>query len=429
MRLKLYILALAVVFTVSPMPAGTAERPLGGTSSMLTPDRLIAVVLRDNPNLAEAEEAAFAAAERVQPAGALDDPVLSYALAPETIGNRNLDTGQRIEVSQLFPWPGKLNARKDAARERASAAATATESRRLTIIAATKAAFAEWYFVHQALRLNTESKRLLENLRAIAESRFAAGRGLQQDVLQTDVEVALLENQRFTLEQQQTAVQARLNRLMNRRPDTDLPNPADLPQYRPLQPLSALTHNVQHPHPELRRLDHLTSEKQADLRLAERERFPDLRFSGGYNSLWDDDEKRITAGVSVNIPLNQSRRRAEESAAHAEWRAAEWRLADRRIELHGAIVRTYAEVERAGKSVLLHRDRLVPLVQNTLDVATAEYESGAGDFLNVITAERNKLKIDQSMYRALADHYRQLAQLELWLGGPIDASSYEGGSR
>jgi len=316
-----------------------------------------------------------------------------------------------------------------AARERANAAGASAESQRLRVVAATKAAFAEWYFVHQALRLNRENKEILDDLRGTAESRFAAGRGLQQDALQADTELALLEDRDLALEQKRTEIRARLNKLMNRPADARLAPPAGLDYETPLPPLPSLVADMPRMHPELRALEHLTAEKEAALRLARKERFPDFRLSGKYDTLWDEDEKRFTAGVSVNIPLNQSRRRDEESAARAERRRTEWLLADRLVELQAAIVRVYADAERAGKSVRLHRGRLLPLAQSTLEAATSEYESGAGDFLAVIAAERNKLKIEQSFHRALADRYRQLAQLELWLGGPVDPAARQGGSR
>lgn len=421
MRNRKNFILLAFTILCAGLPAATgAAYAQKQQDKTISPEEVISIVLSRNPSLAEVEEAAIAASARVEPAGALEDPTLSYALAPATIGNRSLDTGQRIELGQSLPWPGKLDAQEDAARERALAARETTALQRLNVIAAAKAAFAEWYFVHEALRLNRENQRLLEDLRASAEARFAAGRGLQQDVLQAEVEIALLDDRQLVLEQQRIAVQARLNALMNRAPDTAVPPPSALPVEPPMAPLPALIDRASAHHPELRTLEHLLAEKSADIRLAEKEFYPDFRVAAGYNSLWDAQDKRWTLGVSVNIPLDRSRRRAEVSAARADRRRAEWRLADRRAELLAELARIHAEVERAASSVDLFKDRLLPLSQNTLGVSVSEYQSGAGDFLDVIVAERNKLKIEDTLFRARADHYRALAELEFWVGGPLD---------
>jgi len=420
-RKKMFLLAFAILCAGIPAATGAAYAQ-NQQGKMISPEEVISIVLSQNPSLAEMEEAAIAASARIEPAGALDDPALTYALAPATIGNRSLDTGQRVEIGQSLPWPGKLSAQEDAARERASAARETEVLQRLNVIAAAKAAFAEWYFVFEALRLNRENQRLLEDLRASAEARFAAGRGLQQDVLQAEVEIALLDDRRLVLQQQREAVRARLNALMNRRPDAALPPPSALPAAPLPAPLPALVERAAVHHPELRRLQHQFAEKSADIRLAEKEFYPDFRVAAGYNSLWDAQDKRWSFGVSVNIPLNRSRRHAEVSAARADRRRVEWQLADRRNELLAELARIRAEVDRAAGSIDLFEERLLPLSENTLEVSVSEYRSGAGDFLNVIVAERNKLRIEDSLFRARADHYRSRAELEFWVGGPLEST-------
>lgn len=420
MRIKYFLLGEVALLLAAMSVTQAAEQVDLSTAAKLAPDQLISEVLSANPSLSEIKEAALAVAARVEPAGALDDPVLGYNIAPATIGVREFDAGQRIEISQALPWPGKLNAREQSAREQARAAGAATELQRLNVIAAAKANFAEWHFVHQAMRFNEENQLLIQDLIPIAESRYAAGRGLEQDILQAEVEFALLEDQFITLEGQRIAIQARLNALMNRSPDTRIPPPADISGFPSLPSLPILIEAARLQHPELQQLKNIIAARSADLSFARKEFYPDFRLSAGYNSLWDAEQKRFTVGVSVNIPFNQSRRRSEVSAAYAVQKGAEWRLVDRRAELFSELARARAAVERSVKSVALHREKLLRLAQNSLNVAISDYQSGVGDFLNVLTAERNKLRTEQSLARALADHYRQLAELERALGGSLE---------
>jgi len=75
------------------------------TDQHLTAEKLAEWVIKANPGLASSQAAAEAAAHRINPAGSLDDPRLSYGIAPLTSGS---DTGldQKIDVSQKIPWPG-----------------------------------------------------------------------------------------------------------------------------------------------------------------------------------------------------------------------------------------------------------------------------------------------------------------------------------
>ena len=77
----------------------------------------------------------------------------------------------------------------------------------------------------------------------------------------------------------------------------------------------------------------------------------------------------------------------------------------------------------AQSSVALFRDQLVPLSAEYLEAAIADYQSGSGAFLNVITAEQRALSTELALARARADYARRLAELERWVGGAFDAAA------
>ncbi len=389
----------------------------------LSSDDLIEIVLSENPGLMGIEERANAAMARVEIAGVLDDPTLSYSLAPGTVSNSEVPTGHKVDLSQSLPWPGKRAAQKDAARARANIAQATTELHRLTVIAATKSAFAEWYFIHEALRINKDNQLLLDDLVVSAASQYAAGNGSQQDVLHAELERVQVENRYHVVRQRYAVIQANLNALMNRQPSASLPPPSPLDAKQTLPPAPKLIALASTQHPELRKLEFVVAEKEADLLWAKKETYPDFRVSAGYNSLWQLQEKRWTLGVSINIPLDQSRRRAEARAAASERRSARWEVTDRRGELLSALVGAYAEVEHAYRSITLYQDQLLPLSRDRLVAAIDEFEAGSGDFLHVIDAERDKLRIESALFRALADLHRKRAELELRVGGPLPASN------
>ena len=131
----------------------------GPSDELLEPNDLVERVLSENAGLAAMRSAVDAAEARIEPAGALPDPQLSGAVAPETIGGfetpsgRERSTNIRFEVSQDFPWPGTLGLRADAARKEALAADDNVAAVRLRLASATRSAYAEWYYVHQALEI------------------------------------------------------------------------------------------------------------------------------------------------------------------------------------------------------------------------------------------------------------------------------------
>ncbi len=395
-----------------------AETELG--SPLLSSDQLVSLVLERNPSLSSAKAAADAASFRIVPAGALDDPNISYRIAPNSIGKGGMHTGQMVEVSQPLPWFGTLAARENVARSNAHAEENSAEATRLSIIESTKSAFSEWYFIHEAIRLNAEQQVLVKDLIAVAEAKLASGDGLQQDVLRAETELALLEDQGLSLSAARTAIASRINALANTDVHADIPPPAPLTIPASLPDAESVLSAAISRHPEIARAEAMVSASRSGVRLAEKGFYPNFSVSTGYNSMMPMERMRWNVGISLNIPLNRGLRKANLSAARADERARELDLIDRRANLQADVTSAYANVMQAMKSTALLENRLVPLARETLDVSISEYRSGAGDFLSVITAERSELSAEQSLYRARTDLYRQLAALERAAGGPFD---------
>jgi outer membrane protein TolC len=397
------------------------ESPRAPVAPPLTGDALASMVLEANPGLAAAAAAAEAAAHRIEPAGSLEDPMLSYAVAPLTAGaDRSLH--QSIEVSQRIPWPGTLAARESAARYQAATAEQHLESLRLQIIARSKAAWAEWGYIDSALNVHHATRALLDDLLATARTRYAAGRSLRQDVLQAEVERAELERHQLRLLRERATIQARINALLNLAPDTPLPPAAPLTLQPPLPPLQALQTLALARHPELSRLQAQISASESQVTPAQKAFYPNFEIGAGYDAMWETVDQRPMISFSINVPFDRNKRRAELDRAGADLRRAEYTLSERRAELLAALATARADVAEARRSVALYENRLVPLAEQYLQAAIADYQSGAGAFLNVITAEQRKLGTGLELARTRADYARRLAELELWAGGSLDVS-------
>ena len=392
----------------------------------LTPDLLVALVLRVNPGIAELRAAAEAASFSVETAGSLDDPEFSYAFAPSTFGRAGQGLNQKIELSQRIPWPGTLAAREQAARSTALAAGENVAALRLQVAALARSAYAEWYFTHRALEIHDSTHILLEELRSVAETRYAAGRALQQDVLQVELEQLHLHRHGFLLAQQRDTAKAQINALLNRPPDARLPEPGSVSIPMNVAPIETLQNHALQAHPELRGLDARIASHEAQVTVAEKALWPDLRFTVGYNSLWDEADKRPIVGISINVPLNRSKRNAELNRAKWEVRRTQSRLADQRAQLLGELARSRAGVIESIESVKLYENSLLPLADEFLDAALADYQSGTGDFLSVIAAEQHRLTAAEELERNRADYIRYSAELDRWAGKSLDEAGSAG---
>jgi len=392
------------------------DEPFAGRIELVSSE-FIDAVLERNPSLPAMEAAWEAARARIKQATSLDDPMLSYAYAPDTRDVPGLAFGQRYQISQSLPWPGKRRLRGEVAKEQADAAGAQVTSRRRDLIATAKGAYADWYYVHQALQVNAVNRDLWRQFKAIAETRYATGTATQQDALQAEVESYRLEHQSVVLERRRLEVLAMLNSLLNRPPSASLPPPAQLGGTQPLPDIDQLRTAALSTSPQLRALAAQVEGHKAKVAQARLNFLPDFAVTAAHNSLWDRDEKQNMVGINLNLPLYAGKRRAALAQAKAELRQAELSLRDASAQIEAKTVSAYERLRESVHVIELYRERILPATEDTLNAARSDYQAGRGDFLNLVSAEKNLIQARLEYHEALADTYRRNAELERLAGG------------
>jgi len=369
-------------------------------------------VLRRNPTLAAMRHAWRAAIERYPQVVSLDDPTFSYGLAPATIGSSELGFGQKIDLSQRFPWPGKLRARGDAALNEADAAGEDVRATLLRLVEATDSAFYDFYYVHRAIEINDINRELLAELRAIAAARYSAGLVTKQDALQAEVAHEHLVHRGVVLERMRDVTVARINTLLNRSPATVLPSPPKtLPPPSALPFRQRLEEAALAGRPALRAQRSRITAREADVRLAQLEYFPNLTAWGTYNSLWEENERRPLGGVSINVPIQFGRLRAALDEARARLGQDKAVLERMEAEVRFELSAAADEVVEQTHVVHLYESSIVPAAEESLTAAQSGYESGANDFLTLIEAEKARMLAQLTHAEGLAEYHKARARL------------------
>ncbi len=387
-------------------------------SGQLGMKQLILAVLKHNPSV-EAMQSAWQAAEsRIDQLSALDDPMLSYSFAPDTRNVKGRDFGQKIQFSQKLPWPGKLSLRGDSARYEAKASQENIRLLQLQLVEASASAFADWYYIHEAQRINRINQDLWREFRAIAELKYSTGRASKQHALRAEVEQVMLEHQAIVLLRKKRDILAHLNTLLNRAPDVVIAPPTSLPKTQPLPSVARLRQMAIEQHPEIKALLAQKKASDANVKLAERDYYPDFNVNAGYNSLWDREDKRFTVGLGINIPLGQGKRDAKLSEKRARSLQMKWKIQDKQAVVAGAVQRAYNNVEESRHVITLYNNKLMPLAEENLHAAKVDYQSGKGGFLDLVSAEKNLIQTQLNFVQAKANYQRHLAMLAKHVGDP-----------
>jgi cobalt-zinc-cadmium efflux system outer membrane protein len=215
--------------------------------------------------------------------------------------------------------------------------------------------------------------------------------------------------------------EARLNVLLARDPGTPVGPLVEPREDLVLPSLETLQRLAVDRQPDLLMARAEISRAEAAIDLAKTERKPDYLLRGGY-MLMPGDAGAFTASVGITwpnapwskarVPLAAEQARLNRNAAQARLDAA---MNSVRLEVAEAHIRVRSAAERAS----LLRTSLVPQAAQALDVARVGYQSGRGDFLDIVDTQRTRAEVRLGYYRALADLEQARADLERAVGTAI----------
>jgi len=337
----------------------------------LNATQLVSWVLKKNPNIPELQAKGRAAQAYSVRAGALADPYFSYTLAPDTRNQVNRDRGEKLMFSQKLPWFGKRRLRRQAALAQAEAISFDINTLKANLIKSARIGFADWFYVHRAIKINQSDQRLWKEYHRIAIKKYGLGRASKQDALKAEMRIAMLRHGRIILLKQKKLVQVFLNQLLNLLPTQQLPPPEALV-------LSKQQLNIA----QLREILALNAKFKAlslGVKLAKREYYPDLKISAGYNSLWNDKNKRSTIGIGINLPFGGRKRRAAVDQSKAKKSELGWAIQRRRTAILANVQTQYENVMESRHTLKLFNKSLLPLSKEHLHAAKSDYQAGKGD--------------------------------------------------
>ncbi len=375
---------------------------------------LIERVLERNPTVRAARYAWRAALARYPQVTALEDPTLGVGVAPLSFGSNEVEDAEKFDLSQRFPFPGKLRLRGEAALGEAEAASHDLGAVQLRLATLASLLFDDYYVAARSLELNAEHIALLEDFQRIATARYEAGAASQQDPIQAETELTHAQHREILYSTTLRVTAEQINALLRRAPQMALPPPparAELPEALDL-PIDQLRAQALAAHPELAAAGARITAGQARVALARREYFPDVTLVGAYDRLRPADDLQPFVGIQLSVPLQLGRRRAalEEAEARLEQvRSERTALED---EVLVGVESAADRLAEAHHEVHFYGDRLLPAARDRVEAARAGFETGRNSFLALIDAERNLRDVELAYEQTLANVSRRRAELD-----------------
>jgi outer membrane protein TolC len=341
-------------------------------------------------------------------------------------------TQKTVFLAQKFPWFGKLSLKSQRQALMASEQQAMLEARKLELARKISIAYYELGFVVTNHQINERLTDMVTQLLKVAETRYASGEGLQQDVLQAQVELSKLLDEKIVLEKRRRTLRDQINELLNREqflsinPLMDLSYPDVELDFQDLKEMKERS-LAKNPWLQLRQAK--VAQSEVEIKLAKKEYWPDMDFKVAYGQRDEDFTGRdlpdfFSATVTINVPLwAKSRQNKKLAAAKKSHEAAIKSFRNLAASLPYQVDALATEIKDTQKNYKLYVDALLVQSEQWARSSLAAYEVGKVEFNTMVNAQILLLRAELQAKRYLYTIYQKLAELEEVVDGPLEKVS------
>ena len=412
------------------VPMGRADTSAPPVVRPLTLTAATTLALKDNPGLAQIQARSEAMAAIPSQVGTLPDPVISFnalniPIDTFDIGQENM-TQMQGGISQVFPFPGKLALREEAASHEAEAALYDVTEARWRLVRDVNKGWWALFYLDRALEIITANQTLLRQFAEIARTKYEVGEGLQQDVLLAQLELSKLLDKELTFSGARNNAEARLNALLAQSANHAITVPKKVSEALPDLPAETELFRLAEEHRAL-----LASRRQSiqaaqsRVELAEKGYYPDFKFGVYYGGRQDtlDGRRRddfLSMKLSMNVPIfAATKQRKKVDQRGSELMERQYALQDEWNKVQADISGAYSDFIQTRNQVVLFKSGIIPQAQQTVASMLAGYQVDEVDFLNLVRSQITLYNYQTQYWRALSQANQALAQLTAVVGKEV----------
>ena len=387
---------------------------------------LVALGYEWSPALKSAREKIRAILEQYPQAVYLENVLRQYNAFTKQLDTKVGPIRHKEMMAMEFPFPDTLALKGQVITEDVLIAQKEFEIALRDLVTDIKLAYYDYLFVVEAIRINEENQKLLQQMIAIAQTKFRVGQGKYSNVIMAQVELSKLANVIITLEQQRGTIIARLNTLLNVSADVPLGIPVPVAEERIVSTLPELYALAVQNRQEIQKQKLAISKMGLVVEMAKRMTYPDPTLGASYFENRSMPDLKHTQKMPMTFmtqrtlnPTNTAwfgHRNAYIHEVNIKIEAMEYRIEELESKLRFVVKKHHFGMETANRSIRLYRQTLLPQAQQALSAANTAYQAAQIDFLSFLDAQRTLLNLRIEEQRALRDYYQHLTQLEQAVG-------------
>ena len=418
---------MSMVSLTATLVLATALSALGQTPATSTPTplfQLLAEAEANNPQISAADHGARAARQVAPQVTTLPDPKFTYQQfsvgSPKPFaGYTNSDFAYiGVGASQELPYPGKLRLRGEVAERDADTKQSEVEITKTSLADAVKADYLQLAYLQQTLGILRQNEDVLDQLIHDATAHYQVGKGMQQDVLQAQVNRTRIVKEITMHHQLMGQVQAHLKGLLSRdqgSPDIVTEDLTESPSKRTSDELLAM---VRQDNPQIQVDASSIRKEDAQLASAKREGKPD--FDLGYMYQNTDRKYRDYYMFTFDVRFPRRARVNAEIAEATEKRSESQQVLNAHLQQQLADVQEeYVKATSDEELLKEYREGLIPQSDAAYRATLSAYASNREEFIHVLQYFTDILNLKLEYAQTLEDHEAALAHLESLTGATL----------
>lgn len=419
------VLTAVIFFGISPAFPTSTDRIDG----LRTLKDLVARGLEQNQELQSLRYKISSLKQKVKSAGALNDPRIGIGLANVPTDTYDLDqepmTQKQFFISQKFPWFGKLKLKSRRALLEAQKQEYILKAREIELVRKISLTYFDFGFLTRSLEINRRTMQMMNKILRVAETRYASGRGLQFDVLQAQVELSKLLEEKTRIKSRLRAAENRLKELAGLPIEVAIVPPGPMEPVTQVFVLEELTATALQSNPRLQVLQADIDLARIGIELAKKDYMPDMDVRLSYGQREEDPEGNeradfVTGTLTMNIPAwKRSRQDKNLAAAKHLLSARKKSLAYHKNSLPLRVDDLVTRIRDTRENYRLYVKGLMLQARQWALSSVSAYEVGKVEFNTMINAQIRMLRFENQAEQYLFQVHKYRAELEELLGQEV----------
>ena len=395
-----------------------------GNASVFTLNQLLFAAVNNNPDLTYMQTQIDASDFRAEEKTFLSDPMFEFELDDIMSDFKKIGM-YKFSVSQMFPFPGKLELEKKSVLNSKAMMQSERLSMAADIMNMIKQNYYDLYLVNRKLEVNRDNRLIIKTFMTAAEGQYMVGKGMQQEVFKSQIEMSKLKNEEYILLQSRENLYSELTRLTKVNVDeftvinfsdidTDYLIDQDNFKINNLTAENLINYAFIH-RADLKSLRDKVKMNETDLEMAKISRLPDFNVKLGYKYRPYEERNAFSVMFGINIPLapwSSGKYDFSEKKSEVIIKSTTEEISAKKNEIRSEITSVVNNLNSVKETMNFYYGVQIPQTENTMKSAQYSYESNNGGFLDLLDAYRMYQDSRLMYFESMSMYLKMIADLE-----------------